>query len=208
MSKGFHLHNFLFSLLNLLYNVFYNLWLIRYFLKIDTVWHLQFDSLIYGFFNVFIVAESLPLCINRVDRPTWKDTSLDKLTPIHRVFCPLLWIFGYNIIYFDYFSNSELWSAEWNMFASFNNLISNYVFATIKDHFTSNRINNPLEAYYEPLTKLFYDLPIWLIVVGVDWTLRQDLHATAFNLIDTDTSKVMNQLLQSFSSFTFRYKHH
>jgi len=54
------------------------------------------------------------------------------------------------------------------MFASFNNLISNYVFATIKDHFTSNRINNPLEAYYEPLTKLFYDLPIWLIVVGVD----------------------------------------
>jgi hypothetical protein len=78
----------------------------------DTVRHFEFNGLVHRFFNVFIVTESLPLSVDRVDRSSREDASLDELVPVDWVFCPFLWVLSNDVINLDDLSDGELCAAE------------------------------------------------------------------------------------------------
>jgi len=155
----FVLLDFEFPLFNLCHRLLNGIWSVGYFSKTDAVRHFEPYRLVNRLLYILVVAESLPLCVDRMHRAAWEDTSLDKLAPVYRVLGSFLRIFGDDIIDFDNFPQSKLCAAKRDSQPAFHDLLSDYVLTPVKDLVGCYGINDPLVAYHEAFAKLVHHVP-------------------------------------------------
>ncbi|TNV83671.1 hypothetical protein FGO68_gene16775 [Halteria grandinella] len=175
MSQLLHFSDFILSLFQLMNNQLNSLLTVWYLSKAHTVRHFQLDCMVYRFLYVFIVTESLPLCIYRVNRSPRKDTPLYELTPIHRILSSLLRILSNNLIYFDDLSECKLAPTERYLSAALHDLIAHYILAPIQQLPLQHRVSDPLEIDDESFAELVHHAFVGLTRLVIYCTLWQYL---------------------------------